>query len=85
MIYGPCIDLWPWGHVLWKVVLYDTPDQTSRFQFFIAKLYGEEAHITYFLEEVGHSIIKKMLRFKLIDAEFWIEISNRDFEISHVN
>ena len=45
MIYGPCIDLWSWGHVLWKVVLYDTPDQTSQFQFFIAKSYGEEAHI----------------------------------------
>ena len=40
---------------------------------------------TSFLDEVGHSIIYKMPRFKVIGAEFWIEISESDFEISHVN
>ena len=38
-----------------------------------------------FLEEVGHWIIQKIPRFKVIDAKFWIEISDSDFEISHVN
>ena len=40
---------------------------------------------TSFLEEVGHSIISKIPRFKAIDVEFWIEINDSDFEISHVN
>ena len=40
---------------------------------------------TCFLEEGGHSIISKIPRFKVIDAEFWIEISDSDFEISQVN
>ena len=40
---------------------------------------------TSFLEEVGHSIIYEMPRFKVTNAEFWIEFSESDFEISHVN
>ena len=40
---------------------------------------------TSFLEEVGNSFFKKMPRFKVIDVEFRIEISDSDFEISDVN
>ena len=40
---------------------------------------------TYFLEEVGHWIIWKIPRLKVIGTEFWIEISDSDFEITHVN
>ena len=46
---------------------------------------GSEYKWTSFLEEGGHSIIYKIPRFKVIDAEFWIEISDSDFEISHIN
>ena len=46
---------------------------------------GSEYKWTSFLEEGGHSVIYKIPRFKVIDAEFWIEISDSDFEISDVN
>ena len=49
-------------------------------------VWGESAYSwTSFLQKVWHSIIYKMPRFKVIGAESWIEISDSDFEISHVN
>ena len=65
--------------------------RNTRSNFLISVLHsqvvrgGSAYSWTSFFEEVGHSIISKMPRFKVIDAEFWIEISDSDFQISHVN
>ena len=48
----------------------------------------EEAQIIELLSsrKVDTQLFRKyLLRFKIIDAEFWTEISDSDFEISEVN
>ena len=45
MIYDPWILNSSRDYVLWKVAEYDTPDRPYWFQFFIHKLFEEEAHI----------------------------------------
>ena len=63
----------------------------NRSRFLISVLHseivwgGSAYSWTSFLKEVEHSIIYKVPRFKVIDAEFWIEISDSDFEFNHVN
>ena len=49
------------------------------------KLYGEEAHIVEVLSsrKLDTQLFRKCQ--ELIDAEFWIEISDSDFENSHIN